>query len=76
MHANPRRVLQAYVSRQYSGNLPNLFEPGHGPLFAPYIIENSRFPEDWFARTTTCGQQCERCDYCTAVLAQVLTPAG
>jgi hypothetical protein len=35
MHASPRRVLQAYVSERYSGNLPDLFEPGHGPLFAP-----------------------------------------
>lgn len=76
MHANPRRVIQAYLSGHYSGNLPDLFEPGHGPLFAPYIIDNRRFPEDWFARTSACGQQCERCDYCAGVLAQVLAPAG
>ncbi len=74
MHANPRRVLQAYVSQHYRGNLPDLFEPGHGPLFAPFIIDNGRFPEDWFARTSTCGQQCARCDYCASVLAQVLVP--
>jgi len=72
MQANPRRVLQAYVSQRYRGNLPDLFEPGHGPLFAPFIIDNARFPEDWFARTSTCGQQCEPCDYCASVLAQVL----
>ena len=76
MHVNPRRVIQAYVSCHYSGNLPDLFEPGHGPLFAPYIIDNRRFPADWFARTSRCGQQCERCDYCAGVLAQVLAPAG
>ena len=76
MHANPRRVLEAYVSQHYSGNLPDLLEPGHGPVFAPYIIDNRRFPADWFARTSACGQQCERCDYCAGVLAQVLAPAG
>ncbi len=74
MHADPRRVLQAYASRRYRGNLPDLFEPGHGPLFAPFIIDNHRFPQDWFARTTSCGQRCARCDYCPSVLAQVLVP--
>lgn len=75
MHANPRRVLQAYVSQRYCGNLPDLFEPGHGPLFAPFIVDNSRFPQDWFARTSTCGQQCEHCSYCLSVLPEVLVPA-
>lgn len=72
MHANPRGVLQAYVSQRYRGNLPDLLEPGHGPLFAPFIIDNARFPEDWFARTSTCGQQCEQCEYCASVLTRVL----
>jgi len=76
MHANPRRVIHAYAAGRFAGNLPDLFEPGHGPLFAPYGIDNRRFPEDWFERTTTCGQECERCDYCTAVLERVLTPAS
>ncbi|MFB3880855.1 MAG: hypothetical protein ACE149_06305 [Armatimonadota bacterium] len=75
MHANPRRVIEAYASGHYAGNLPDLFEPGHGPLFAPFIIDNRRFPEDWFRRTTTCGQRCEGCGYCERVLQQVLAPA-
>jgi signal transduction histidine kinase/collagenase-like PrtC family protease len=72
MHASPRRVLRAYVSGHYSGGLPDLLEPGHGRLFAPYMIDNRGFPEDWFARTSACGQQCGRCDYCASVLARVL----
>ncbi|UCC68546.1 MAG: hypothetical protein JSV79_01010 [Armatimonadota bacterium] len=76
MHANPRRVIQAYAAGRFAGNLPDLFEPGHGPLFAPYVIDNQQFPEDWFERTTTCGQQCERCHYCQGVLEQVLTPGS
>jgi hypothetical protein len=76
MHAHPRRVLQAYASRQYHGNLPDLLEPGHGSLFAPLAIDNDRFPQDWFTQTTTCGQHCERCDYCAHVLKQVLQATG
>ena len=76
MHANPRRVIQAYVSGRFSGNLPELFEPGHGSVFAPYIIDNRRFPADWFERTSSCGQQCELCGYCAEVLEQVLVAVG
>jgi len=72
MHANPRRVVQAYVSGSFRGNLPDLLEPGHGPCFAPRAIDNARFPADWFERTTTCGRRCAECGYCEAVLAQVL----
>jgi hypothetical protein len=72
MHANPRRVVQAYVSGAFRGNLPDLLEPGHGPCFAPRAIDNTRFPADWFERTTTCGRRCTECNYCEAVLAQVL----
>ncbi len=72
MHARPRLVIDAYVRGRFRGNLPDLFEPGHGPLFAPYIIDNTRFPEDWFVRTTQCDKRCHRCGYCAAVLAQVL----
>lgn len=76
MHANPRRVIGAYVSGRYFGSLPELFEPGHGPVFSPYLVDNRRFPADWFARTSNCGQQCEQCDYCAEVLEQVLVAGG
>jgi collagenase-like PrtC family protease len=72
MHSNPRKVLHAYCERRYRGNLLDLFEPGHGPLIAPFILDNSRFPEDWFERTTECGKRCHQCRYCTEVLGQVL----
>ena len=72
MHANPRKVLRAYSDGGYRGNLLDLLEPGHGPLFAPHIIDNTRFPQDWFERTTRCDKQCHRCDYCASVLREVL----
>ena len=72
MHANPRRVVRAYCTGEFAGNLPDLLEPGHGPLFAPYVFDNTRFPDDWFARTTSCDKRCHQCDYCAAVLDRVL----
>ena len=72
MHANPRMVIQAYGEGRFTGNLPDLLEPGHGPLFAPCIIDNARFPADWFERTTTCDKKCHECDYCASVLSSVL----
>lgn len=72
MHARPRMVLRAYVEGWFRGNLLNLFEPGFGPRLAPYIIDNRRFPEDWFARTTRCGRDCAGCSYCDDVLKRVL----
>ena len=72
MHANPRLVLHAYTGRRYRGNLLDLFEPGFGPIFAPHVIDNTRFPDDWFERTSQCDVLCHNCDYCREVLEQVL----
>jgi collagenase-like PrtC family protease len=76
MHANPRLVLHAYSRGRYPGNLLDLTEPGFGPAFAPSVIDNSRFPADWFARTSTCDRRCDRCGYCAGVLETVLRSPG
>jgi collagenase-like PrtC family protease len=72
MHANPRRVIEAYCRGSFKGNLLDLLEPGHGPIFAPCIVDNSRFPADWFKRTAECDKRCHACSYCAGVLKQVL----
>lgn len=72
MHRLPRLVIDSYARRSYAGNLPDLFEPGHGPVFAQYIIDNTRFPADWHDRVTTCGRRCASCSYCDGVLEHVL----
>ncbi len=72
MHANPMLVVHAYASGRFTGNLLDLLEPGFGPLLAPYVIDNARFPADWFSRTTACDKRCDRCGYCAAVLEQAL----
>jgi len=76
MHANPRLVIRAYAEGKFTGNLPDLLEPGHGPLFLPYVIDNARFPDDWFERVTTCDRKCETCGYCASVLERVLVKVG
>ncbi len=72
MHQHPRMVIHAYVNRSYHGNLLDLFEPGFGQALAPAWINNTAFPDDWFARTSTCGQRCDECGYCEQVLRKVL----
>ena len=75
MHARPRMVIQAYVARRFAGNLLDLFEPGLGPVFAPFVVDNSRFPDDWFERTSRCSKICHECDYCRSVLGRVAVRA-
>jgi len=65
-------VLEAYTTGRWLGNLLDLFEPGFAPALAPYVLDNRRFPADWFARTSTCNHGCHRCDYCRQTLDQVL----
>ncbi|MFH1970685.1 MAG: hypothetical protein ABIJ53_10255 [Verrucomicrobiota bacterium] len=77
MHTHPRLVVCAYAHRQYDGNLLDLFEPGFGPAFAPYLIHNARFPADWFKKTSTCHEaDCDTCGYCKAVLDKALIRFG
>lgn len=72
MHGRPRLVLQAYTSGRFRGNLLDLLEPGFSPAFAPWIVDNSRFPGDWFRVTSTCDGCCHTCTYCAEVLDRVL----
>ena len=76
MHARPRRVIRAYSERMHTGNLLDLLEPGPSSIFHPHVIDNTRFPDDWFKRTSECGGTCEDCDYCSSVLRKVLVRLG
>lgn len=76
MHSHPAMVIGAYVRGYHYGNTLDLFEPGFGRAFAPYIIDNKAFPEDWFERTTSCKKNCHECEYCKKVLEKVLLDTG
>ena len=72
MHTHPGMVIDAYVRGKYYGNTLDLFEPGFGRVIAPYIMDNSAFPKDWFEKTTNCDKQCHKCGYCEEVLKKLL----
>jgi len=72
MHSRPAMVIDAYIRQRYYGNLLDLMEPGFGPAFAPYIVDNQLLPEDFFKVTSSCGRKCESCDYCKKALEKAL----
>lgn len=72
MHELPGMVIDAYVRGHFYGNTLDLFEPGFGTALAPYVINNSAFPEEWFTTVTSCDKLCHSCTYCKEVLQQVL----
>lgn len=72
MHSLPAMVIDAYVRRKFYGNTLDLFEPGFSRALAPFIINNSDFPENWFTTVCSCDKICHKCDYCKNVLNQVL----
>lgn len=39
---NPLRILNAYTSQHYRGNMLELLEPNHSGIFYPHVLENSR----------------------------------
>lgn len=71
-HQLPGMVIGAYARRMYSGNLLDLFEPGYSPAFAPYVIDSSKIPDDFWTHTTDCNKNCSKCDYCSNVLKEAL----
>lgn len=75
MHSHPRLVINAYTQRRYQGNLLDLFEPGFGPAFAPFIFQNSKLPEDWYEHSIKCSGLTD-CPTCNNVLQTILTDSN
>ena len=71
-HHLPGLVIGAYARGFFMGNLLDLFEPGFGPVFAPYVIDSTKIPKNFWKTTTECDKNCENCDYCKNVLKEVL----
>ena len=72
-HSHPQSVIGAYVSGKWAGNLLDLLEPGFSPVFDPDYIDNTKFPPEFFERTSHCLNGCTACGYCEQVLQQVLS---
>ena len=73
-HRFPTKVLDAYATYSYDGNLLDLMDPVHSDLFAPYIIDNMSFPGDFAATVGSCpdANDCRHCGRCAAILGKVL----
>lgn len=74
-HQLPGMVIGAYARRMYSGNLLDLFEPGFGSAFAPYVIDSSKIPDAFWKQTVSCDKDCSTCSYCQKVLENALVIA-
>ena len=72
MHSHPGLVIDSYCRGRFIGNTLDLFEPGFGRAFAPFIVDNTAFPADWFEKTTSCSKNCHTCGYCKALLPKLL----
>ena len=69
LHERPWVVVKAYAKGKFSGNLPDLFEPGFSRALAPYVVDNEKFPGDWFEKS--CELRDDE-DYHARVLEKVL----
>lgn len=67
-----RRVLRAYSTGRYHGNLLDLLEPGFSAMFHPYYLDNDRFPPLWQTTAKACSSFCTHCGKCAEVWRQVL----
>ena len=73
-HRFPTKVLDAYATYSYDGNLLDLMDPVHSDLFAPRIVDNKAFPHDFAETVGACphANDCRHCGRCAEVLAKVL----
>ncbi len=72
MHQHPRLVLAAYTQGYYEGNLLDLLEPGFSQEWWPVIVDNRRFPQEWFRQVLKCEKNCSCCHYCQKAAEKVL----
>ena len=71
VHPYPVTVIGAYARGKFEGDLTALTEPGFGDLIAPYMLENSAIPADFWERTAHCERDCAACGYCGEVYEQI-----
>lgn len=65
------KVLSAYTTGQWDGDLLELLEPCHAGLEGMPPIRNDALPDDWFEKTSACGHACDSCDYCAGVFQRM-----
>ncbi len=73
MRGSLRGIEEGTFFSNYSamgyGGLTYLYIP---MTVIPYVIDNTKFPDDWFEVTSRCDKKCHQCNYCNEVMDQVL----
>ncbi|MBR7144359.1 MAG: hypothetical protein IKD10_05395 [Lentisphaeria bacterium] len=69
-HSNPRMVMAAYCSGNFSGNVLDLTEPCFAGAFAPQILDNKLL--DNVELPGKCGSFCTECGKCDKIAAKAL----
>ncbi len=80
IHPFPAIVIGAYAKQRWNGDVSSLTEPGFGDMLAPYILDNTAIPADYWKHKTTCARAvskgsnapCRKCGYCGDVYQTVL----
>jgi collagenase-like PrtC family protease len=69
------RVVEAYLTGKYSGNLLDLMDAMDGT--AQWLcIENERLPADFLQRLLSCSKDCRTCSTCKELLEGCARPKG
>jgi len=71
-----RKILSAYTSGSYEGDLLEIIDPSFPPQLRGFMIDNSAFPPQWSegAVAGRCASDCAHCGKCGDVLKKVLKP--
>ncbi|MCM8788614.1 MAG: U32 family peptidase [Candidatus Omnitrophica bacterium] len=70
------KIIEAYCKEKFDGNLLDIFEPSHSGLIFPHIIDNSKFPEQWFQTLSRCNKDCTECSFCKETYLMVVRKQG
>ncbi len=76
VNPSPERILNAYFSGSYRGELPRILEPDHSDLFHPTIIDNTKIDNSHTEYVLTCNKRCESCGRCADVLRRATVTLG
>ena len=80
IHPLSALVIGAYARGRWDGDLCALTEPGFGDLLAPYILDNTSVPADYWEHKTACLRAqthgstapCAACGYCADIYHRIL----
>jgi len=67
-----KRVVRAYLTDEYRGNLLDLMD-AMGDLSDRIVIPNHELPAGFAAKVTACDKNCKECGWCAALMNKIAT---